>query len=39
MQLVKELGTKSWINSSGKKDSKTFRLFVCPSCNKEVEKP
>ena len=39
MQLVKELGTKSWINSSGKKDSKTFGLFLCPSCNKEVEKP
>ena len=39
MQLVKELGSKSWINSSGKKDSKTFGLFLCPSCSKEVEKP
>ena len=25
MQLVKELGTKSWINSSGKKDYRKLR--------------
>ena len=39
MELIKETGSKSWINSNGKKDSKTFGLFLCPSCNKEVEKP
>ena len=45
MQLIKELGTKK----TGKKikakngkyydDSRPFGLFVCPHCNKEVEKP
>ena len=39
MQLVKETETKTWINSSGKKDSKKFGLFLCPCCKKEVEKP
>ena len=39
MELLKELGSRSWINSSGKKDSKKFGLFLCPCCNKEVEKP
>lgn len=39
MKLIKEIGSKSWINSSGKKDTKKFGIFLCPSCNKEVEKP
>ena len=38
MELIKELGSRSWINGSGKKDSSKYGLFLCPSCNKEVEK-
>jgi hypothetical protein len=38
MELIKELGSRSWINGSGKKDSRKFGLFVCPVCNTEVEK-
>ena len=38
MELVRELGTKSWINGSGRMDSRKFGLFVCPVCNEEVEK-
>lgn len=39
MELVKELGSRSWINGSGKKDSRKFGLFLCPVCKAEVEKP
>ena len=39
MELIKETGSKSWINKSGKKDSKKFGIFLCPNCKKEVEKP
>ena len=38
MELIKETGSKSWINKSGKKDSKKFGIFLCPVCKKEVEK-
>lgn len=38
MELVKELGSRSWINGSGKKDSRKFGLFICPVCGIEVEK-
>lgn len=39
MELIRELGSRSWINKSGKKDSKKFGIFLCPSCKQEVEKP
>lgn len=38
MELIKELGSRSWINGSGKKDSSKYGLFLCPSCKQEVEK-
>jgi hypothetical protein len=38
MELVKELGSRSWINGAGKKDSRKFGLFLCPVCKIEIEK-
>ena len=38
MELLAELGSRSWINGSGKKDSRKFGLFQCPVCGATVEK-
>ena len=38
MELIQELGSRSWINGSGKKDSRKFGLFLCPVCKTKVEK-
>ena len=39
MKLIENIGSKSWVNKSGRKDSATFGLFECPTCMKYVEKP
>jgi len=38
MELLQELGSRSWINGAGKKDSRKFGLFQCPVCKENVEK-
>ena len=38
MELLAEIGSRSWINGSGKKDSRKFGLFQCPVCGTAVEK-
>lgn len=38
MELIKDLGKKQWVGGTGRKESATFGLFLCPSCNQEVEK-
>ena len=35
MELVREIGSKSWINKSGNKDTAKFGIFLCPVCKKE----
>ena len=38
MELIREIGSKSWINKSGNKDTAKFGIFLCPVCKKEIEK-
>ena len=36
MELIREIGSKSWINKSGNKDTAKFGIFLCPVCKKEL---
>jgi len=37
MELVKDLGTRTVISKAGKRDTRSWGLFKCPSCDNNIE--
>ena len=37
MELIKDLGTRTTVTSTGKKDTRKWGIFKCPVCSKETE--